>query len=315
VSTILKPGDPLVSGWLSVLGGVAGNRAGDIAFSAQHGAKMGLYTYRGGQFQMIADTDDLLSTFKSPIWGFTTADNQIAMNNSGHVAAITYNGSGNGVFLYSGPSSAESSKVVVRNGNIVPGTSATFNGAGWVALDDSDRVAFISGTSNGKTGLYVWDQGTIRKIIETGEPDPNGRSLTSFLSLQAAGNRFYLRVGVGNMNEYIAVEGTAVKVLAPDGYVTTFGIPANGFGLELAANSRGDVVMPVITPTGPMLYVRRADGTDVQVAAASTRGPDGEWFLNLFGAGIGEQGELVFSAQAWVDGHVRIGLYQASVNP
>jgi len=111
------------------------------------------------------------------------------------------------------------------------------------------------------------------------------------------------------------VDGGTVKVLAPDGYATTFGtIASNGFGSEIAANSRGDVVMPVLTPSGPMLFVRRADGTDAQVAAAAIRGPDGEWFLNLFGAGIGEQGDIVFSAQSWVGGHVRLGLYQASVN-
>lgn len=315
LSVILKPGDTLVNGALSILGAVAGNRLGEIAFTAQHGPKWGLYTYRGGQYQMIADTDDLLGTAKVPIYGFPTADNQIAMNNLGHVAAITYNGNGNGLFLYTGAKSSESAKTIVRNGNIVPGTSTTFNGPGNVAIDESDRVAFVSGTSGGKTGLYVWDQGTIRKIIETGEQDPNGRTVNSFYSVQAAGNRFYLRIGVNGLNEYIVVDGGAVKVLASDGYTTTFGtVASNGFGSEIAANSRGDVVMPVITPSGPMLFVRRADGSDAQIAAATTRGPDGEWFLNLFGAGIGEQGDIVFSAKTWVNGQVRLALYQASAS-
>jgi hypothetical protein len=315
VSVLLKPGDALLNGALSSLGAVSGNRAGDLAFTAQHGPKMALYTYRGGQYQMIADSDDLLGAGKAQIWGFPSQDSQIAMNNAGHVAAVTYNAGGNGLFLYSAANSPESAKTIVRNGNIAPGTSTTFNGAGLVAIDDSDRVAFVSSTSDGKAGLYVWDQGTIRKIIQTGDPAPDGRSVVWFLSLQAAGNRFYLRIGANGSNEYIVVDGTTVKALVPDGSATTFGTPVSyGFGPELAANSRGDVVMPVVTPSGPMLFVRRADGSDAAVAAASLRGPDGEWFLNLYGAGIGEQGEIVFSAQSWVGGHLRLGIYQASVN-
>ena len=60
--------------------------------------------------------------------------------------------------------------------------------------------------------------------------------------------------------------------------------------------------------------MKRADGSDAQVAYGSVRGPDGEWFLNLYGAGIGEQGEIVFSGLAWTGGHARLGLYQASEN-
>lgn len=315
VATILKPGDPLANGALSFLGGVAGNRQGDIAFSAQHGPKMGLYTYRGGQFQMIADTDDLLSTFQVPVYGFSTSDNQIAMNNQGHVAALTYNGSGNGLFVYTGANSAASAKTVVRNGNIVPGTATTFSGPNSVAIDESDRVAFTSGTSGGKTGLFLWDQGAIRKIIEIGDPDPNGRPYQSFYNLQAAGNRFYLRVDVNGLNEYIVVDGTSVKLLVYGGYSTSFGaVVSSAFGQEIAANSRGDVVVPVTTSSGGMLLVHRADGTDAQIAAASVRGPDDEWFLNLYGAGIGEQGDVVFCGQSWVNGHTRLALYQGSVN-
>jgi len=63
-----------------------------------------------------------------------------------------------------------------------------------------------------------------------------------------------------------------------------------------------------------MLILKRADGTDVQVAAADTRGPDGEWFLNLFGAGISEQGDVIFAADVWSGGQVKLALYQATVN-
>lgn len=71
------------------------------------------------------------------------------------------------------------------------------------------------------------------------------------------------------------------------------------FGEEVAPNSRGDVVFPALTPSGPVLIVKRADGSDTQVAFGSVHGPDGEWFLNLYGAKIGEQGEIVFSGLAW----------------
>lgn len=316
VSTLLKPGDPLPGGALASLGAIAGNRQGDIAFSAQHGSKMALYTYRGGQVQMVADTDDPLGGSGATVYGFPAADSQIAMNNSGHVAAVVYNSGGNGIFLLSGPASGASAKTVVRDGNIVPGTATTFNGVNQIAIDDNDRVAFIANTSGGKTGLFLWEGGSLREILETGQNDPNGRSYQGLYSVQAAGARFYLRVFVAGLNEVIVTDGATVKVLAYDGYITTFGtVMSSCFGSELAANSRGDVVLPALTPSGPMLLVRRADGLDVQVAAATTRGPDGEWFLNLYGAGIGEQGELIFGAQSWVDGRIRVALYQALASP
>jgi hypothetical protein len=60
--------------------------------------------------------------------------------------------------------------------------------------------------------------------------------------------------------------------------------------------------------------VRGADGKDRLVAISSVKGPDGEWFLSIFGAGIGEQGDIVFSALGWLNGAPRLALYQATPN-
>lgn len=134
-------------------------------------------------------------------------------------------------------------------------------------------------------------------------------------NLQAAGTRFYLRVSVAGSNDLVVTDGATVKVPAYDGYTTSFGTVMTGFfGPEVTANSRGDVVFPALTPSGPVLIVKRADGSDAQVAFAGVRGPDGEWFLSLYGAGIGEQGEIVFSGLAWAGGYIRLGLYQALEN-
>ena len=161
VTAILKPGDQLPSGNLSSLGGVAGNRQGDVAFTAWHGSKIALYAYRGGQIQMIADSDDAL--VGATVYGFSSSDTQLAVDNAGHVAAITYNSGTTGIFLYTGgASSAASAKVVARIGNLAPGTDATFTNFGQLAIDDTDRVAFIANTSAGCTGLFLWDQGKVR---------------------------------------------------------------------------------------------------------------------------------------------------------
>ncbi len=315
-SVFLKAGDSLPGGGaLGQLGGVSANRLGDLAFTAAHGNSWAVYSLRAGQLQRIADSDDRLGRSSAIIWGFGNQDSQVAMNNAGRVAAMTYNNLSNGIFLYSGASSASAAQPVVLQGDAIPGVAGRLNGIGQIAIDDLDRVAFVGYTTTGKTALFVWDQGTIRQILEIGQPDPNGRAYNWINSLQGAGSRFYLRSGVAGLEEHLVVDGTAVRVLASGGYTTSFGVVAsNLFGAELAANSRGDVVFPIVTASGPMLILKRADGTDVQVSAADARGPDGEWFLNLFGAGISDQGDLIFAADVWSAGQVKLAIYQATVN-
>ncbi len=182
-------------------------------------------------------------------------------------------------------------------------------------MDDSDRVAFIANLSNGKSGVFLWENGNLRSLLETGQADPSGRNMQAFYSLQAAGNRFYLR-GYSGVHEYLVLDGTTVQMIASDGYVSSFGtIVSNCFGSDVAANSRGDVAFPVLTPAGPALFLKRADGSDRLVAISSRRGPDSEWFLGLFGSALSEQGDVVFSALGWMDGRVRLAIYQASPTP
>jgi hypothetical protein len=311
VTTVLKPGDALPVGNLAALGGVAANRMGELAFTAQHGPKFALYTYRNGQVQMIADTDDQLGSNNGQVFGWTNGDNQVAMNNAGQIAAVTGTSSGGGLFVYSG--SASSARNVMRFGGLAPGGGGSFGSVNQVAIDENGRVAFVSCLSNGKCGVFVWDQGNIQEIIESGKIDPTGRVYQGFNNLQAGGTRFYLRASSSGLNEYLMIDGTTVKVLATDGYAATFGaVISNAFGPEVAANSRGDVVFPVVTPSGAALFVKQADGTDALVAIGSQKGPDNEWFLSIFGSGIGEQGDIVFSALGWVDGHPRFALYLAT---
>jgi hypothetical protein len=150
--------------------------------------------------------------------------------------------------------------------------------------------------------------------LEVGQIGPGGRAYQAFYSLRAAGNRFYVRAYSG-IQEHLALEGTTVTTIAGDGSVTSSGmVISNLLGSEMAANARGDLAIPVLTPAGPALLVRHADGTDAWVAVGSRRGPENEWFLGMFGAGIGEQGDVVFSALSWIDGHSRLAIYQGTPN-
>ncbi len=312
VTTILKPTDALPGGNFSILGSVAANRLGDIAFTAQHGPKFGLYAYRNGQVQMVADSDDNLSG--GQLWGFATyADNQLAMNNPGHIAASLYSSSGNGIYFFTGTSST--ARNVVRIGGVAPGSNASFNNIQQIAIDDNDRVAFAANLNNGKNGIFLWDKGTLKEILETGQQDPTGHVYQYIDNLQAAGTKFYARMALNNFNEQLMFDGSTQKVIATDGSSASFGtVISNLFGAEVTANTRGDVAFPVVTPSGTALMVRGADGKDRLVAISSVKGPDGEWFLGIFGAGIGEQGDIVFSALGWLNGAPRLALYQATPN-
>jgi hypothetical protein len=310
VSPLLKPGDKLPAGNLSSIGAIAANRTGDFAFTAQHGAKTGLFAYKSGQFQIIADADDLIQG--SPVYGFATwSDTQVAMNNPGHTAVFTNAAAGNGIYLFT--SNAASARNVMRLFGIAPGGSNSFTSVNQIAIDDNDRVAFLANLSNGRTGLFLWDRGTLSELMETGQNDPKGRAYQGFYSLQAAGSKFYVRAAVPSLNEAVVTDGASTQILATDGYITSFNVPVTRFyGAEIAANSRGDVVFPVLTPSGAGLLVKRADGTDAMVVTGNQRGPDDEWFLNVFGAGISEQGDVIFTALGFVGGQLRIAVYQAT---
>jgi Bacterial Ig-like domain (group 2) len=310
-TTILKPTDPLPNGSLAWLGSVTANRLGDVAFTAQHGAKVALYAYRNGQIQLIADSDDTLSG--GQIWGFATwADNQLAINNVGHIAASVNTSAGNGIYLFTGTSAA-SGRNVARIGGIAPGSTSSFTGIGPIAIDDNDRVIFQAGLSNGKNGAFIWDKGTLKEIVESGQQDAAGKTYNYINNVQAAGTKFYLRVGYSNSNGQLVSDGSATTVLAADGSATTFGTVMSGlFGAEITANSRGDAVFPVVTPSGTALVMRGSDGKDHLVAISSVKGPDGEWFLSIFGAGVSEQGDVIFSALGWLNGAPRLAIYQAT---
>jgi hypothetical protein len=309
---LLRPGDPLPVGNLSNIGAVAGNRLGDVAIIAQHGPKFGLFVYRNGKFQILADTDDSIPG-GATVGGFPNYSNsQIAMNNLGHVAALTYSSAGNTIFLYS--TNAATAKTVMRVSGLTPSGTATYTGINGVAIDDTDRVAFLANLSNGKTGLFLWNQGSVTELAETGQKDPAGRTYQGLYNVQAGGTSFVMRA-YSTLNEVLITDGSTMKVLAYDGYTSTFGTTLNYFiGPEVTVNSRGDVAFPVSTPSGAALFVKHADGTDSLVAIGGQRGPDNDWLLDIYGSGIGEQGDIIFSALSWVNGHQRIALYQATPN-
>jgi hypothetical protein len=307
---VLRPGDPLPVGNLSNIGAMAGNRLGDIAMFAQHGPKYGLFVYRNGKFQILADTDDSIPG-GATVGGFPNYSNtQLAMNNQGHVAASTYSSLGWAIFLYT--TNAATAKNVMRVSGLTPSGTATYSGINGVAIDDNDRVAFLANLSNGNTGLFLWNQGSVTELAETGQKDPAGRTYQGLYNVQAGGTSFVMRA-YSTVNEVLITDGGPMKILAYDGYTSTLGTTLNYFiGPEVTVNSRGDVAFPVSTPSGAALFVKRADGTDSLVAISGQRGPDNDWLLDIYGSGIGEQGDIVFSALSWVNGHQRLALYQAT---
>jgi len=310
ITTLLKSGDAIPGGSLSSLGAVATNRIGDLAFTAVHGPKQALYALRNGQIQKVADSDEQM-TGNSIINGFETwPGGRVAINNPGHLAAFVWSSSGNGIFFFSG--NASSGTNVMRVGGVVG--SASFNNVNSIALDDNDRVAFISDLSSRKRALFVWEKGNIRELLETGQADPLGRTINDIFTLQAAGTRFYMRTNVNGGGDVLMADGTSIKVVATDSFLASSGTLVTGFvGSDIAVNTRGDVVIPVRTPSGQALLVRKATGGDLLVASAIAQGPNAEWFLTIHSAGISEQGDVVYSAQvSGSGGLLRLAVYQAT---
>ena len=305
---LLRPGDHLPVGNLASIGAFATNRLGDAVMVAQHGNKTGLFTYRNGQFQLTADTDDPILG-SSTIGGFAPSDTLVAMNNLGHTVAWVYS-SVQALFMFT--SNTASAKNILRIPGTLTPSGVAFTGVNHVAIDENDRVAFIASLSNGRSGLFLWSQGTITELAEIGQKDPAGRVLQGIYNVQAGGTKFVVRA-YSTVNEVLVTDGTSLNVLATDNYITTFGTLMNYFiGPEVTMNSRGDVAFPGYTPSGAALIVKHADGTDSAVAIGAQQGPDNDWFLDLYGSGIGEQGDVIFSGLSWASGHPRIALYQAS---
>jgi hypothetical protein len=48
------------------------------------------------------------------------------------------------------------------------------------------------------------------------------------------------------------------------------------------------------------------------LALGSRSGPAGEWFLSIYGGGVSEQGDAIFTALIWADGRQYLSVYSAT---
>jgi len=284
---------------LTWIGGTAWNRNGDLVFQGGTQRGQGIYLWQRGRLTRLVHTnEEPRAPGNANIHWF---NNQIALNGRGQVVVWANYDGGSGLLLFSD----RTVQSVIANGGAAPG-GGTFQGGVWqVAVDERGRVAFLTQPQGGTPGLFLWDGGQIRKVRQTGQPGPGGLPLTDLGPLVAAGDTFYvsLRYGNGQETTIEAFDGAAWRVAVASDFEYRV---CNSF----SAATNGDVVFMNCGSTGGVV-LRKRDGKSIQVVSSTAPSAEGDWFLAFLGAGLTEQGEVLFSAVTPTGSRTRVGLFQA----
>lgn len=317
ITPLLTPASPNAAGKrLSQILASSSNRNGDALVCGAAGNTQALYLLRAGQITAVSEshnTEKYRGPLDSPIWGFGCWSNDyFAINMRGQIAAFT---NANSWQLLLWDSTSSNPVKVFRQNEPAPG-GGLFNWPGVVSIDENGSVFFTCSLLDGRNGLFLYDKGKLQRLLIAGENAPDGRRVNGLNNVVAAGTRAYVRMdtstGTTNVAEVREYDNGQWRTVLAAGETVASKRVNWFYGGELSANSRGEVAAMVTTPSGVGLVVRRSGDKDRVAAIASEKGPDGEWFLSIHSVALSDQGDLFFTALAWVNGRERLGLYQAT---
>ncbi len=174
---LVGAGDPAPGGGVfSYFANVSINDAGQVAFTgyAYPRPRQGIFVWSDGNIVSIAQTGDPAPgggtfyipgpTFPRPYVPSLNAMGQIVFG-----ARLSSPTGNSAVFLYS----ADGLRRIAGPGDPAPG-GGTFVWARSATLNDLGEVAFAASLNPSGSGAYLVSQGTMNKIVATGDPAPTG---------------------------------------------------------------------------------------------------------------------------------------------
>lgn len=300
---LLGPGDaPLPDRtWISTQG-VSVVRDGSVGIVLDTNRGPGAFLWKGGSYSLVAEPQRTTTSSGASI--FNLCCGRMAAGENGVIAGWGgwTDGRDNhwGVLLFrQGSSTAE---VVLEQGVSIPGGGHAGNP--WdMVVDASARVTLVVPLDVGAFSILLWDKGRLTPLARSGDPGPQGLTLTAYARIAVAGDSSYALLQYGNNQVWEIVE------FSPSGRR----VVDTGFfrGDILSANARGDVLYD-LAGGSDTLVVKRRDGSTSKIFDSSVRSASGFWWAEVYGASLTDEGDVWFAARASDAVSSRIGLFRSS---
>jgi hypothetical protein len=311
--TIVSIGATLPNGRAAMsIGAAMANTAGDIVFTAGYPTGSGIFRYRGGKLETLADSAVTgLSALSTPSWVSTWRGRYLATNNRGD---IVHNSQyQNGVVPWIVAISGGVPKLVAALNTNAPG-GGPYSSFNTQAMDDNGRVLYTATTNDGKNGIYFWDGNTVQRVIGIGDQTPSG-TVNEVSNISGAGQGFLIMLAFDNYRarELRYFDGKMRTLESTDTSLLD-GTWLNYFWMnEATLSANGDAHYQVQTQDGGAgVYARRADGTLAVVARSRDQLPTGDWLIFPLTVSSGPAGEVWFTAYVWNNGVESLALFEAT---
>jgi len=310
---LLSPGDTVGPGEIvESLGSTASAPNGDTIVQAFTTSNQRLYLFRQqtrSELRPQLPSGEVLQFYSG----------RVAIDSKGQVAVIasirtTSNGNqSNRMILFS--EANPQARIAITQGAPAPG-GGTYNWIEELAFDPAGRIWFSTNTTGSGSVLFLWDNGTVRRLHAVGDLLPDGRRLERIQDLQFSGGKTYFYSWFLNSPAaYFETDGSQLRFFLRDQDATSFGgrighFP-NGDAFRFAPN--GDLCfLAYISNQVETLIIRKPDGTDVIVARAGDRiGTAGPWAENILDVAWTTDNRLFFTATT-LGAASRIDLFLAS---
>jgi hypothetical protein len=305
---------PGFAGRLVQFGPAAFAPNGDAAFVGQSTQNDVVLLRRNGQWKVIGDTAGGVTTSSGQRidWVNRYYADPLAVNTRGQVVLRGSIGVPRLMMLTDGSPVV---RILFDAEGAAPG-GGSFAWQNNFFLDDTGRLFFRAGVSNGTIGVYVWENGSLRRILSTNDPHPMGGEgrVSGIYGLALAGDRLILRGDIGNpfsQNIWVWEGGRFTQALT-QGSLLSGGQAYTGGAHVVAGAPNGDYAMVGYVDGFPAVILRKRDGRDL-IAAWAAEPLEGTLFPTTpFRLSFGANGDLFLTVQTSVNGQERLTLYQAA---
>jgi len=218
------------------------------------------------------------------------------LNGNDEIAFAAYvylpTGPAYGLFVFSGGKLLR----LLGSGDPAPG-GGDFVRLWYTSFNDAGAVAFSASTSStGPWGIYLWSQGNVRAIAQSGDPAPGGGTLdfpgnrTFITSLNGLSEvAFEANLSTSNRGVFFYSEG-AVSSIARPGDPTPEGETITSADSP-SLNDAGQVAFRARISSGFGTYLF-SDGTVSRVAAPGDPAPGGGTFTYVAPSGLNASGQV-----------------------
>lgn len=305
------PGDQIFTGF----GRLSINAHGDIAFLASTNSVSGLFLLSKGVVTALASTSTQVG---ETTLQFFVGDSSHEINDKQEVAFVAYddiNPRSGGIYI------SRNGQILpaVQIGDQVPG-GGTFRGFGDIDFNNNGEIAFIGRLDDNRDGVFLWQDGTVHKIVIKGDETLDGGYF------EGAGTPALNDVGTvifdaasthpdyGVIGVYAASGGIITPILRtyPCDPVTNSENFCDAVVFPRTINNNGEVVVWVSLPGIDRAISLLEAGTWRNIVQVGQSTPEGDTFGGFSEPALNSKGEVAFFGYVFeVPGRPGLYLYRS----